>query len=1101
MNSNLQQTINLQQIASNPKNSAWVFASAGSGKTKILTDRVLRLLLDNVSPNKILCLTFTKVAAAEMQSRINSELAKWILCDDAELQKKLTALSGNFPTENELKRARVLFVKILDEESKIKVQTIHSFCQTLIKIFPFEAKVKPNFEVLESNQEKLLLKTAQKEVLKKALVNEELKNLVKKTNAKLHEESFSGLVANLLNKKEQLNSLKEKFFGIENIIAEIFENFGVGNDAEREASSSPNSPLHHPELDSGSIHIFHKFAAQINHPAHLKFAYELENSGLITNAKLATAIQKFLNNLTLENFPAYKSAFFTQEGNPRKLSKNIAANLELTSIFNDCCQSINDFSDQLNSLKIANDSALLLRFVDHILENYSQLKKQNSVLDYNDLIVETNRLLANPDFSDWIKLKMDSSFDHILIDESQDTNHQQWNIIKALSEDFFTGLSSSNKSRSIFIVGDEKQSIYSFQGAEPNISAEIFAHFSEKLGSNLKKIELNNSFRSQAKILQAVDDVFSKKERKKAISKVAEFQAHKPIREGLGKVEIWPQIQKEKAEKKEISFEWKIDFSKDEMQEEEEILAEIIARKIRLRVDLESVNYGDFMILLRNRTNGFDKALAKFFHQYQIPFTSVSKIKFSENLLIQDLLSAAKFVLLPHDDLNLACLLKSPIFAISEEELFEICHFKNSSEITIFNTLKQLPKFSEVKNNLEELIEKSQQLNCFEFFYFLLHHKNHQQNFLATFGHENLEILDKFTLSVFDFCHNFSPNLQKYLEFIEKLDFEISLSSDENDRVKITTIHSAKGLQAPIVMLPDCSYNFNQLLSAKEEISWIEFGEDKIPVWCRKKEDENLLLKKHRAHKLMEAKEEYLRLLYVAMTRAENELYVGAFGKAKDPECWYEVVKNSVTGAEIVELENFLKPITLDVTLSLSKGDSKLGLESPFDRLRVTSKVIKEDKKDFENQIKPSQIKGRLVHKIFEVIGKNSAEDKNWLLEIAKKIIEKEEFLSEREKNKIEQDLAVFMGSEHFEKLFSGKVKCEVDIVGQKNLKRIDLLVEKGNEVLIVDYKSDETLPDVVPEQYLRQLNGYKKLVEGIYAGKEIKMAIFWTGFLRLDII
>jgi len=1119
MNSNLQQTINLQQIASNPRNSAWVFASAGSGKTKILTDRVLRLLLDNVSPNKILCLTFTKVAAAEMQSRINNELAKWILCDNAELQKKLTALSGDFPTENELKRARILFVKILDEDSKIKVQTIHSFCQTLIKIFPFEAKVKPNFEVLESNQEKLLLKTAQKEVLKKALVNEDLKKLVQETNAKLHEESFSGLVANLLNKKEQLNSLKEKFFGIENIIAEIFKNFGFRNedgniskksleqiqDDEAKNFQQQNQPsLRDPELDLGSI-IFYKFAAQINHQNHLKLALELENSQLVTNIKLATAIRKFLNNLTLENFSDYKLAFFTQEGNPRKLSKNIAANLELSSIFSDCCQLINDFSDQLNSLKIANDSALLLRFVDHILENYSQLKKQNSVLDYNDLIVETNRLLANPDFSNWVKLKMDSSFDHILIDESQDTNHQQWNIIKALSEDFFTGLSSSNKRRSIFIVGDEKQSIYSFQGAEPNISAEIFAHFAEKLGNNLKKIELNNSFRSQAKILQAVDDVFSKEERKKAISKVSEFQAHKPIREGLGKVEIWPQIQKGKTEKKEINFEWKIDFSKDETQEEEEeILAEIIAHKISLRVDSKLANYGDFMILLRNRTNGFDKALAKFFHQYQIPFTSVSKIKFSENILIQDLLSAAKFVLLPHDDLNLACLLKSPIFAISEEELFEICQFKNKHETNIFNSLAQLEKFREIKNNLDELIIKSQQLNCFEFFYFLLHQKNHQQNFLATFGHENLEILDKLLLSVFDFCQNFSPNLQKYLEFIEKLDFEISLSSDENDRVKITTIHSAKGLQAKIVMIPDCSYNFNQLLSAKEEISWIEFGEDKIPVWCRKKEDENLLLKKHRTHKLIEAKEEYLRLLYVAMTRAENELYVGSFGKAKDPECWYEIVKNSVIGAKIVELEEFLK-ITETENSSMKKIFKQFQNDDAVNLQMSSTLAWRHSEPDSrsiaQNQIKPSQIKGRLVHKIFEVIGKNSAEDKNWLQEIAKKIIEKEEFLSEGEKNKIQQDLSDFIGSQHFEKLFSGKVRCEVDIVGQKNLKRIDLLVEQENEILIVDYKSDETLPNVVPKQYLRQLNEYKKLVEEIYVGKEIKIAIFWTGFLQLNIL
>ena len=231
----LNQTIQLQQAASNPQNSFWVFASAGSGKTKILSDRVLRLLLDDVLPHKILCLTFTKAGASEMQRRINEELAQWILCDDAELQKKLHNLSGNFPTQNYLKKARTLFVKILDEDSKIKVQTIHAFCQTIIKIFPFEAKVKPNFEVLESNQEKLLLKEAQKQLIKKALQNSELKNLVQKTNAKLHEESFSQLIAQLLGKKEQINFLKEKFFGIENLIAQIFKNFSVNqNQTEQE---------------------------------------------------------------------------------------------------------------------------------------------------------------------------------------------------------------------------------------------------------------------------------------------------------------------------------------------------------------------------------------------------------------------------------------------------------------------------------------------------------------------------------------------------------------------------------------------------------------------------------------------------------------------------------------------------------------------------------------------------------------------------------------------------------------------------------------------------------------------------------------------------
>ena len=225
MNRNLFQTIELQQLASDPKHSAWVFASAGSGKTKILTDRVLRLLLDDVRPDKILCLTFTKTAAAEMQERINLELSKWILCNEDDLQQKLSELNGRPSNQNEIKKAQTLFAKIIDEEFKIKVQTIHGFCQTLIKIFPFEAKTKPNFEILEENKENLLLKQAQKKVLEDALNNKTLRNLVEEINSILHEDSFLELVFEVIGKKEKLVYLKEKFFGIDNLILEIYKNF------------------------------------------------------------------------------------------------------------------------------------------------------------------------------------------------------------------------------------------------------------------------------------------------------------------------------------------------------------------------------------------------------------------------------------------------------------------------------------------------------------------------------------------------------------------------------------------------------------------------------------------------------------------------------------------------------------------------------------------------------------------------------------------------------------------------------------------------------------------------------------------------------------
>ncbi len=1087
MSSNLSQTIHLQQRASNPQNSCWVFASAGSGKTKILTDRVLRLLLADVSPNKILCLTFTKVAAAEMQNRINSELAEWVLCGEQELEKKLHELSGNFPTRNELKKAQNLFIKILDDESKIKVQTIHSFCQTLLKIFPFEAKINPHFEIIEKNAEKLLLKQAQKEVLKMSLVNEELSATVKKINAKIYEGSFSELLSELIGKKERLNALKEKFFGIDNVIDEIFKNFSLSRSCDENE-------------------ILKNFLAEIDREKILHLASALEKTGLVNNGKIASATKSFLESPSPENFCDYQQAFFTQKNEPRKVSKEISSDAYLLAVIEKQQLLVSQFYDKFNSLKIAKNTALLLRFVDQILENYSRLKKQNAFLDYNDLILETSRLLDNKDFSQWVKMKMDGTFDHILVDESQDTNHQQWGIIKALCEDFFSGLSARDEERSIFIVGDEKQSIYSFQGAEPNISAEIFAYFEEKFSGKLEKNELNNSFRSTKNILQAVDQVFSTTERKSAISKVSEFREHKAIREGLGKVEIWPQIKNE-ITKEEKNYEWKIDFTQQDELKESEILAEIIAKKIsfwvRTKRNLENrarpVKYGDFMILLRNRTNGFLENLERFFHQNQIPFSSVNKVRFSGSLLICDLLAAAKFALLPCDDLNLAALLKSPIFEISEENLFEICLVKNREESSIYNALEQLPKFHEVKKNLDELVKKSQQLNCFEFFYFLLHERNHQQNFLSHFGSESLEILDKFTLAVFDFCKNFSPNLQKFLEFVEKLDPEISLSSSENDCVKITTIHSAKGLQAPIVILPDCCYNFNQLLSSKEEISWLDCGSTKIPLWCVKKSEENLLLKSHRKEKLHEAKEEYLRLLYVAMTRSEDELYISGFGKSSDAESWYEIIKNALPDNVVVEEKFFECLLAEESTAVLTTNILvKKNLEN-FSR-KIPSKAVKISKdqplRDLENS---AQISGKVIHKILEIFGKNYREEKKWLAELAKKIIEKEIFLDSSDKKLLLDQALNFLESDQFENLFSGKVECEVEVSDNKIIRRIDLLVERENEVLIIDYKSDEVLPGQVPQQYLNQLKNYEIAVQKIYPEKKISCAILWTKFLKFE--
>ena len=770
---------------------------------------------------------------------------------------------------------------------------------------------------------------------------------------------------------------------------------------------------------------------------------------------------------------------------------------------------------------------------------------------------------------------MDGLFDHILIDESQDTNHQQWNIIKSLTEDFFAGLGATNKDRTIFIVGDEKQSIYSFQGAEPNISQEIFSYFSEKLkdhSNKLLKIDLNSSFRSLETVLKVVDKTFEGEKQQLAITKISDFTGHSAIREGIGRFEIWPQIKTKKAEKITILhnrypersegslekklpsqeilhcaqdngsyYQWEIDFSPQENYYEQEFLAEFIALKIKSLVEnghiLESknraVNYGDFMILLRNRTNGLDKNLTKFFHKYNIPSISPSKINFAGNIIIQDLLAAAKFALFPYDDLNLACLLKSPIFSVNEEELFEICLVKNNNQISIYEAIAHLPKFSKTFQKLADLIKNSQELNCFEFFNSLLNEDNSRKKIISRFGQESLEILDKFILKTFDFCHNFSTDLHKFLDFIEKLNPEFSLSNSKNNQVLITTVHSAKGLQAPIVILPDCCFNFNQLPSSKEKISWMEFNGYKLPIWCAKKDEENQLLKNHRQEKNNDAKDEYSRLLYVAMTRAENELYVGGFGSSNDENSWYNLIKKSVIGeawqeefldeksqelaGDKFEIENvlygvgekskkeILKQVQDDDAIKydgdITKSDNK---EIEYKNF-INNKLITKATQNSQVQINQSQIRGKLIHKILEVIGKNSKEDKEWLMNLSKKIVANEAFLNKESQIEILEMINKFLSSEQFGNLFSGEIKCEVPIIGEINNQvvnaRIDLLVITENSILIIDYKTDKVAPNKISSEYSQQLKIYEKLMKNLYPKHQIRSAILWLESLRIDML
>jgi len=1063
----IKELIKKQQSASNPKNSCWVFASAGSGKTTILTNRVLRLLLDDIDPGKILCLTFTNAAATEMQTRINKELSIWSSLNDTELKEKLHNLSGDVIGKQMLEKAKSLLLRLLDSENKIKVQTIHSFCQGLMKIFPFEANISPTFEILEDKQEKILLKEAINQTFSKAQDNNKIYELITYISSKVNEENLLEILFKVINKKDRVKELSN-LIGGEHLQKEFFSIFDLNVDVSQED-------------------IFEKLLETIKGDQVRQLFNKLSKSSSKKNSALFDSYNNFIEQGNISKILNLRSIFFTKDNQVRKLYSNEAKDEQLVNNFSFNAQIVLKYIDKINSTIIAKDSSSLLELVFMILQEYSILKKSNFKVDYNDLITLTNELLKNPEFCDWIKMKMDSSFDHILVDESQDTNHQQWDIIKALSEDFFSGESKSDNSRSIFIVGDEKQSIYSFQGADSTISLDIYKYFKERLGDKLLNIELNNSFRSKKEILDLVDDIFSDEEKAKAISKASTYKKHNAIKEGRGLVEIWPQITKIE-ERKEVTYDWDLNFGEVEHSKSPaETMAEIIAKRIRDKIDNEGAKFDDFMILLRKRTGDFDKFLNKYLAKYNIEFISPSKIKFSESLLINDLINLAKFCCLKEDDLNLASLLKSPFFKYSEDELLEICNYKNKHSTSIYESLSHLKKEDfDLLNNFKEIAQNS---SILDLYYHLIYQKDYYKNFISCFGKNCEPILNSFLNFVSDFEKNYSDNLQIFLEYIDKFDYDLSPIADAKDKVLISTLHSAKGLQAKIVIIPDCCYNFNQLLTSKENIFW----HNNLPIWCARKDSENDFVQNLRSEKIKLAKEEYLRLLYVGLTRAEEELYIGGFGNSKDLGNWYEVTKEAAP-QYLVNEDEFYK--------ILDSADAKdKAYKSEF--INYKNDYLEDCRQAELTQINEGQIIGNIIHGALELIGNNYQIDKTTLKDLSTNLTNTNRHISEEIKEGITSKVNNFIDSDVFQELFfdpnNVEILCESEVSSNDNLYRIDLLIEKENEILIIDYKSDEQINKQALEKYKKQLYNYQNIIANIYKGKKIKTGLLWVSDLRID--
>ena len=835
-----------------PQYSAFVSASAGTGKTKTLIDRLLNLLLHQVKPHKILCLTFTKAAATEITMRINQKLAEFAICDRELLFKELTDLGfDNITLELEYK-ARILFAEFVDNVEPLNVQTIHAFCQQLLMKFPFEAGVNLNFNLLDENKITSLITQAKDILLAKIEQYPHAAQAVDYLSWHLKEYSLKELISEIIENREKL----DHYFNSHNNLETILTELQAPDEEQYIADFIQNIPIN---------------------DEHIAI---LANGGKTDNSN-ANELKQFIeSNLSLQimSINKYLSCFLTLTGEAKKflLGKELKEeHLWLYQLLLSEQERVCQFNRQFKEIKTIHLTKSFTVFSYYIRQIYQQLKTDNNSLDYDDLISLTYDLLNNSEYADWIRYKLDGGIDHILVDEAQDNSSNQWEIINKICEEFYY----QDGNKSIFIVGDAKQSIFSFQGAEP----ELFNLMNKNLPENILRLQLNHSFRSGREILKLVDKIFNQAHIKPLVTGIENNIEHIAYKDLEGSVELWPLIIDPEMEAKKA---WQLpgDLKGNKEKTGYEQLAVKIATEIEqwlmnkkfIHSKGRTINPGDIMVLTRRR-NDFVNCLIKELRELSIPVSGIDRLKLLEHPIVLDLIALAKVLLCPADDLNLAILLKSPIYNFSEEQLFDLCKAKKGN---LWEELKD-----EFLIELQSLVSTK---SVFEFYFYILEYKGLRKAF-AQYSEAD-DVLDAFLDLILQFEADNISSLQLFLEFLSNSKIEVKRDvSHHQPQVKIRTIHGAKGLQAPIVILADTT----TLPHSDDSIIWLDQEKFLWPGKVKYYSDEAHQAKKEKSDKEYA---EYLRLLYVALTRAEDELIICGSTKKEQisPKCWYSIIQENI---------------------------------------------------------------------------------------------------------------------------------------------------------------------------------------------------------------
>jgi len=1109
-----------QASAADPGAHAALSASAGTGKTQVLTARVLRLLLQGARPESILCLTFTKAAAAEMANRVGARLARWVRLKDSEIGRDLLHLrESNDPVTRQ--RARQLFAKVLDCPGGLKIQTIHSFAQSLLAAFPLEAGIIPGFQPIEGRAEQELVRRTLADLLNEAEASSDAW-LIKDVQCLSRRLGETGAVEYLqvcASHSDALGSIGPRD-SIEPILRRMMD-LPEGSPEEYIAANCGDEGFD-CELLRAVADANRRWGAQTG----IAHAEAIEEWLALTPIERAAQLQKLRKVVLTEKQTLRVSAGQTKAEPHYESHAWRLANL------------IGDLLRIQNGSRIAADMAAGLRAGQAFAAAYTRAKRTAGVADFNDLIDWTRRLLATPGMGDWVRYKLDRQIDHVLIDEAQDTNADQWEIVRHLVDEFFTGASESEaRWRTLFTVGDFKQAIYGFQGTDPSEFDRARRDFREKSDAlrdvedlfdvaaqralEFRDLSIAASFRSAQPVLDTVDAVIDELGYA-SLGLPDQPPAHRAFHSARpGQVELWKPFAFDEIEDDEEEGEERWVDVRDRMY------AGQLAQRIRDLVEEAPVlastgrqlTPGDILVLVRSRGELASLLVARLFSA-GVPVAGLDRLHLHEPLAVQDLLAAVRFAVQPSDDLSLACLLVSPLFGWDQDQLRELAYGREGS---LWSELRDRAAesllFEQACAQLSDLLRIADFVTPSRFLETILTGPlQGRRKLYSRLGMASRDPIGELMNSALEFERNETASLDGFLSWFSR--GEVDVQRDPGmpaNEVRVMTVHGAKGLEAPVVILADATADPARLGRTPLSVDF-PFPEVGTLPFVRPKKDERIspfaeLIALQEQRDL----EEHWRLLYVAMTRAADRLIVAGVAPTKDlpANCWHRAVERGLTSLGATENEGGglvhgggvgsisrsrpTKPQLPSIIIPSWAVQAAPKEARPPQPLAPSAVAV-----DDEAALPPGDAmraaarRGVLIHQLLERLPGVAADERH---AAALRWLERSGGVTDpREREELTQLACGLVGDPRFSALFGPMSLGEAPLAatlpdGRVIAGTVDRLLVSDDEVQVIDFKTGRvpTNEEQIPASHRAQMSAYVEALRIIFPGRLVRATLLYT--------